>query len=137
MARTQNGPTGPTHGTERASEQGRTRQGCTGKATLRGTAHSRADGGELMTDYTPTTEEIRTWLEDENLIAEFDRWLAEVKAQAWEEGARAANLYEGYYEEQLDSIPIVNPYRHDPSKVRYLTVDQIPASNHSDRQGEN
>ena len=36
--------------------------------------------------YTPTTEQIRDYLKDKNLIVEFDRWLNEVKAQAWEEG---------------------------------------------------
>lgn len=38
-----------------------------------------------MTDYTPTTEEVRSLLEDENLAAEFDRWLAEHDAQIVEE----------------------------------------------------
>lgn len=39
-------------------------------------------------DYTPTTEEVRSaWMDGlSSLGAEFDRWLAEVKAQAWEEG---------------------------------------------------
>ena len=44
-----------------------------------------------MSDYTPTTEEVRA---DYCLLADvskprqlqFDRWLNEVKAQAWEEG---------------------------------------------------
>ena len=66
-----------------------------------------------MSDYTPTTEEVRNavWLlkhldtplalPDE---AGFDRWLAEVKAQTWEEGlyAGAADSYFGYPD---------NPYR--------------------------
>ena len=37
-----------------------------------------------MTDYTPTTEEVRNWWTngDVGLLGqEFDRWLAEVKAQ--------------------------------------------------------
>lgn len=45
-----------------------------------------------MDEYTPTTEEIRNgvifdfeMLEAET-VARFDRWLAEVKAEAWEEG---------------------------------------------------
>lgn len=49
-----------------------------------------------MTDYTPTTEEVyrRHWrgtpLRSVDGLREhvaLDRWLAEVKAQAWEEGA--------------------------------------------------
>ena len=46
---------------------------------------------QSASDYTPTTEEIRldyapakTFPADAE--AQFDRWLAEVKAQAWEEG---------------------------------------------------
>ena len=57
-----------------------------------------------MSAYTPTTEEVRTWLEDENLVAEFDRWLAEVKAQAWEEGLTSA------FEVSWGTRP-ANPYR--------------------------
>lgn len=59
-----------------------------------------------MSDYTPTTEEIResyvlmqkcgAYPEPE---AEFDRWLADVKAQAWHEGLEAAEL------------GVANPYR--------------------------
>ena len=42
-----------------------------------------------MSDYTPTTEEIKDALPSGRLYAQFDRWLAEVKAQAWEEGWHA------------------------------------------------
>lgn len=28
-----------------------------------------------MSDYTPTTEEVRTWFEDEELATEFDRYV--------------------------------------------------------------
>ena len=64
--------------------------------------------------YTPTTEEVRntfsaaTWewgattLDDAE--QEFDRWLAEVKAQAWEEGKTA-----GF--EDAWGTRAVNPYR--------------------------
>lgn len=46
-----------------------------------------------MSDYTPTTDDVResatcghdySWLTDE----QFDRWLASVKADAWDEGYR-------------------------------------------------
>ena len=59
--------------------------------------------GKLVSDYTPTTEEVRlAYGEQSNFRkhatqtftqlfeeedGEFDRWLAEVKAQAWEQGA--------------------------------------------------
>ena len=45
--------------------------------------------------YTPTTEEVRNLFSWDNAEGEivakggFDRWLAEVKAQAWEEGITA------------------------------------------------
>ena len=67
-----------------------------------------------MTDYTPTTEEVRAayegqlikigenrfeFIDEAQANSEFDRWLAEVKAQAWHEGLEAAEL------------GIANPYR--------------------------
>ena len=52
--------------------------------------------------YTPTTEEVRwqfsTDSPSEFMPEQFDRWLAEVKAEAWEEGWDS-DLY------------AVNPYR--------------------------
>ena len=63
---------------------------------------------ELMTDYTPSTEEVRnlfSWDNDEGEIVAkggFDRWLAEVKADAWEEGWVSRNKYLSHFE---------NPYR--------------------------
>jgi len=65
----------------------------------------------LMADYTPTTEEIRSqylWLggmDGELGEEQFDRWLAEVKAQAWEEGQDAE------LERPADEPPRSNPYR--------------------------
>ncbi len=63
-----------------------------------------------MSDYTPTTEvveanyEYSNWLQRagnrEQYEAEFDRWLAEVKAQAWAEG---------YESVTIKTLP--NPYR--------------------------
>lgn len=60
--------------------------------------------------YTPTTEEIRLRYSDsrhwgEELDAQFDRWLAEVKAQAWEEG------FQGGYDSAMGVGNIPNPYR--------------------------
>lgn len=50
-----------------------------------------------MSDYTPTTEDIRAGWEYATAVigdegtAQFDRWLAEVRAEAWEEGWRSRN----------------------------------------------
>ena len=58
-----------------------------------------------MSDYTPTTEEVRdhnNWLGEE-----FDRWLAEVKAEAWEEGCQSG--WERQW--QTDDEITFNPYR--------------------------
>lgn len=61
-----------------------------------------------MTDYTPTTKEVRldyapakTFPADAE--EQFDRWLAEVKAQAWEEGMLVGQ--DNYYGSPS------NPYR--------------------------
>ena len=44
-----------------------------------------------MEDFTPTTEDVRLiWIISQTgckARAEFDRWLNEVKAEAWDEGA--------------------------------------------------
>lgn len=65
-----------------------------------------------MSDYTPTTNEIEKafacgqnglWKHDR--IMEFSRWLAEVKAQAWAEGAK-----QGFMAPRKGAI-IVNPYK--------------------------
>ena len=70
----------------------------------------------LMTDYTPTTEEVRDAFSDYNedvdggwyeAEAQFYRWLAEVKAQAWEEG------FQGGYDSAMGVGNIPNPYRQE------------------------
>jgi hypothetical protein len=55
-----------------------------------------------VTDYTPTTEEIKTVYSRAHCSRKemFDRWLAEVKAQAWQDG---------WYAKDTD----VNPYRQE------------------------
>lgn len=50
-----------------------------------------------MSDYTPTTEEVRAGYstatyDDAKAETEFDRWLAEIKAQAWQEGIEAFDV---------------------------------------------
>ena len=41
-----------------------------------------------MSDYTPTTEEViglRSLLTENGMAEEFDRWLAEVKREVWDD----------------------------------------------------
>lgn len=66
-----------------------------------------------MSDYTPTTEEVRwqfsTDSPSEFMPEQFDRWLAEVKAQAWQEGTHAMALE---LQDHMDNHRCVtNPYR--------------------------
>lgn len=69
-----------------------------------------------MSEYTPSTAEVReTWAEFvsdyyEGAYQDFDRWLASVKAEAWDEGFRYAAFAEGY----LDELEEENPYREEP-----------------------
>ena len=61
--------------------------------------------------YIPTTEEIRLRYSDsrhwgEELDAQFDRWLAEVKAEAWNEGVAAC----------INETGMQNPYRQGEVK---------------------
>jgi hypothetical protein len=61
-----------------------------------------------VSDYTPTTEEVRnlfSWDNHEgemNAKAGFDRWLAGVKAEAWDEGYVSSDDYYGEHD---------NPYQ--------------------------
>jgi len=69
------------------------------------------DRGQQVSGYTPTTEEVRKawadWVTTDWLATEqFDRWLAEVKAQAWEEG-----YDDGYVDGSCDRERADNPYR--------------------------
>lgn len=67
-----------------------------------------------MSDYTPTTENVRygyvanssEMRSDKKLYEEFDRWLAEVKAQAWADGYTA-----GTHDWRTESLTTPNPYR--------------------------
>ena len=84
-----------------------------------------------MSDYTPTTEEVLPPLNEEvikelallgldqmvevddekaeQFLAHVDRWLAEVKAQAWEEGA-----YTVYQDNDIvGGVVPPNPYRNE------------------------
>lgn len=71
-----------------------------------------------MSDYTPDTGKVRTayihgvggttWYEGkaDALLKQFDRWLAEVKAQAWEEG-----YISGTVDTHRNEVSKGNPYR--------------------------
>ena len=71
--------------------------------------------------YTPDTGKVRTayihgvggttWYKGkaDALLKQFDRWLAEVKAQAWEEGYAHGNA-DAFTEARLDRD---NPYRQE------------------------
>ena len=64
--------------------------------------------------YTPDEHNVRAaWIEtglgsEESLIAEFERWLARVKADAWEEGVEAQMYAYGNGHDATD-----NPYEED------------------------
>jgi hypothetical protein len=72
-----------------------------------------------VSDYTPTTGDVRArYVRDHGAHfvsdwAEFDRWLAEVKAEAWEEGFDAGerDVHEHELTHWDDSDCIQNPYR--------------------------
>lgn len=71
-----------------------------------------------MTDYTPTTEEVRqqwgwNYPDYDNEDVAFDRWLAEVKAEAWSEGFDAGerDVFEHDRTGWDDSPCIPNPYK--------------------------
>lgn len=81
----------------------------------------------MSDQYTPTTEEVRNaYIEDEfgipresHLIPGFERWLASVQAEAWEQGKRAEekawiHAFDGHPVEEgdmCDQCSTDNPYR--------------------------
>ena len=85
----------------------------------------------MTSDYTPTTDEVReAWLtaeyeerdwstSDDDLRAEFDRWLAEhdrkVAERAWYEGWDASERF-GYPIDGVDSETYKNPYTKENNK---------------------
>lgn len=66
--------------------------------------------GELIdTEYVKGMFHTGQYELNEDIVeGEFDRWLASVKAEAWDQGADAASPYTGGY---LRSILVGNPYR--------------------------
>lgn len=65
-----------------------------------------------MADYTPTTEDVLTAALDGGIYseAEFDRWYAAEKAEAWDEG-RAVGYNDGNGGES--AFRQTNPYKED------------------------
>lgn len=69
-----------------------------------------------MSDYTPSTEEVREMYwecsgeprRDSGAWAEFDRWFASVKAAAWREGYES-----GFGDGGVNAWDPENPYREE------------------------
>ena len=87
-----------------------------------------------MTEYTPTTENIPNCyiyssegydgslqIPERQSRAEFDRWLNEIRAEAWDEGRRAEELgwthaWDGHPVPEGDTCAgcmVENPYRNN------------------------
>jgi hypothetical protein len=74
-----------------------------------------------MSEYTPTTAEVSrrymlgAWEESGDTsgddVAQFDRWLASMKADAWEECAQEAHDLGWLHEDALEDVQRRNPYR--------------------------
>ena len=83
-----------------------------------------------MSDYTPTTEEVSIgwawyksgWIHSDEIQPQFDRWLAEVKAQAWEDGfIRGVNFF------NAGDAP--NPYRQGEGSGNGASQSSVEPSN--------
>ena len=87
-----------------------------------------------MTDYTPTTKQVRDGYrfdpeEDyynplqaganaERAGRDFDRWLEQVKAEAWEEGKRAGLRQSDWEHGDTPTMYVaVNPYRKEQAEM--------------------
>lgn len=70
-----------------------------------------------MSDYTPTTDEVQDAASEDGATAiepeAFDRWLAEIRADAWDEGALWAAVETGAIRDENTEwlTPEDNPYR--------------------------
>lgn len=81
-----------------------------------------------MTEYVPTLKEVREGYQSyiisgksaKEKRAEFDRWLNEIRAEAWDEGRQAEELgwthaWDGHTaepDEFCDECKVENPYRN-------------------------
>jgi len=79
-----------------------------------------------MSDYTPTTDDVREdfafpWSPDQigdkqARLEAFDRWLANLKADVWDEGEEAGMKNQANWDGWRDTKPpITNPYREEQS----------------------
>lgn len=88
-----------------------------------------------MGSYTPDTYDVReAWLNseyeergeqytDDDLRAEFNRWLEQVKAEAWREGARDVMEAIGAEIGTLTFLAPYNPYERPAKSVREVIVE--------------
>lgn len=73
-----------------------------------------------MSEYTPTEEEVRGVYEDRVPFSmvdpggEFDRFIARIKADAWEEGLGAG--CDRWMDSREFGDPPVNPYRQEDER---------------------
>ena len=73
-------------------------------------------------EYVTTTEEVRDFISKTVWsVAEFDRWLEQVKADAWDEGRNALPVYGDDHEMYCSEYECfcdvcVNPYRQGETK---------------------
>lgn len=98
-----------------------------------------------MTDYTPTTEEVRkqyvfsasvidgtSFVDPTQGEAEFDRWLSGVKAQVWEEGYAHGNA-DAFTEARLDRD---NPYLQEKGSGNSSSQPTAETSNLLNKQDD-
>ena len=95
-----------------------------------------------MSDYTPTTEDIRAGWEYATAVigdegtAQFDRWLAEVKAQVWDEAERrgrdnerALMMCQAQLRPSNSAVLIKNPYRQGEGSGNGASQSPVESSN--------
>ena len=91
-----------------------------------------------MTDYTPTTEEVRSYFRGSSFSRgeQFDRWLAEVKAQAWEEGSDAYILKITGHSTNGGFLRLDNPYRQGEGSGNSNSQPTAETPIYLNKQGE-
>jgi len=90
-----------------------------------------------VSDYTPTTEEVRnSYASWSDAYPEFDRWLAEVKAQVWDEAERrgrdnerALMMCQAQLRPSNSAVLIKNPYRQGEGSGNGASQSPVESSN--------
>ncbi len=97
--------------------------------------------GDNSRVYTPTTEEVRgayegqlikvgnnayQLLDEAHAKSEFDRWLAEVKAEAWEEGWSTGR---DVWTDRQATAEDMNPYRQGEGSGNGASQSPVESSN--------